>query len=97
MIVALQWIVLALAGIMVVSGIIFVRRQAKGGVGTEYATLTSLAIFTLATVAVPLFGWSPFHLLWIFPASFVIGILSMLPPFRLLWSLGKAYGFLCCL
>lgn len=96
MIAALEWIVLTLAAIMVVSSVFFVRRRAPGP-GVQNATLTFCALFTIATVVIPLIGWSPFHLLWIYPASFIVATLSNLPPLRFLWSLGKTYGRLCCL
>ena len=47
---------------------------------------------SLAVVAVPLIGLSPFHLLWILPAAFVVGMLSLALPFSLVSFIGKPFG-----
>ena len=64
----------------------------------HYGTLAQIATFTLATAATPLFGWSPLHLLWVLPVSFLVGFLTLIPPFSLvLRPLGWLYGRLCCI
>jgi hypothetical protein len=40
---------------------------------------------------------SPFHLLWLFPASFVAGFFSIAFPFSLLSIPGRFFGRLCCI
>ncbi|MCP4990402.1 MAG: hypothetical protein GY928_31500 [Colwellia sp.] len=45
--------------------------------------ITTLFVFIVAIVLVIIFQWSPFHLLWMFVASFILGfILIMFPPIQ---------------
>jgi len=54
-------------------------------------------MFALSLFIVPIFGFSPFHLLWMFPVSFVLGMLSFVFPFSLLSVLGRTFGTICCI
>jgi len=73
---------------------VLLRSKAK----TEQATERIFEVFGLLMVVslilIPALSLSPFHLLWMFPVSFLPGLLSLIFPFRLLWPLASLYGFL---
>ena len=73
---------------------VLLRRKAK----TEQVTERILEVFGLLMVVslilIPALSLSPFHLLWMFPVSFLLGLLSLIFPFRLLWPLASLYGSL---
>jgi hypothetical protein len=50
-----------------------------------------------AVLAVPLLNFSPFHLLWLLPVAFIVGMLSLAFPFSLVSVFGKPFGHICCL
>jgi len=90
------------ANIIYISGVLFailwgvlMRHKAK----TEQATEKIFEVFGLlmaiSLILVPILSLSPFHLLWMFPASFLLGFFSLLPPLNLLlWPLASLYGSL---
>lgn len=51
-------------------------------------------LMVVSLILIPTLSLSPFHLLWMFPASFLLGLISIIPPLRLLWPLASLYGFL---
>lgn len=57
----------------------------------QKATVVMALLFVLAVISIPVFGLSPFHLLWMFPASFIAGTLSLVFPFSLLTYPGLVY------
>jgi len=74
---------------------ILMRHKAK----TEQATEKIFEVFGLLMVVslilVLILSLSPFHLLWMFPASFFLGFISLLFPLNfLLWPLASLYGSL---
>jgi hypothetical protein len=73
---------------------ILMRHKAK----TEQATEKIFEVFGLSMavslILIPILSLSPFHLIWMFPASFLLGPLSFIFPFRLLWPLASLYGSL---
>lgn len=53
-------------------------------------------LFVAQAVTVVAFGLSPFHFLWMIPAAFVLGSMSIAFPFSLITPLASLYGNLCC-
>ena len=49
------------------------------------------------TIGVMAFEVTALHLLWLFPAGFVLGALSIAFPFSLLSIPGTAFGRVCCI
>jgi len=87
------WII---GAVMALSWSYGVRTYVRSGDGPTRMTVNITMLFTLSVLAVPLFGFSPFHLLWIFPASWVFGMLSLTFPFSLLSIPGELYASICC-
>ncbi|WP_282055963.1 tetratricopeptide repeat protein [Maribacter luteus] len=69
--------------------------QIRGRVKNEQATEKSRELqgflMTLSLVLIPVLHLSPFHLLWMLPASFILGFLSVSTPLRILWIFSSLY------
>ena len=92
-----DWAILGSAVLFILSGIVWIRRRVAAGAAVTHVVLSSNAMYVIATVTVVVFDLSPLHLLWLFPVAFVVGLMSLLPPFS--WAivpLGKIYGTVCC-
>ncbi len=70
------------------------RSKAQKEQATEKIFEVHGFLMAVSLIIVPVFSLSPFHLLWMFPLSFLLGPLSMIFPFRLLWPLASFYGAL---
>jgi hypothetical protein len=50
-------------------------------------------LMVISLVLIPALSLSPFHLLWMFPVSFLLGMLSIFFPLNLLlWPLASLYS-----
>lgn len=74
-----------------------VRTYVRTGRGVTQLTVNQAMLMLAAVVSVPLLGFSPFHLLWMLPAAFIVGMLSLMFPFSLVSLLGRPFGQICCL
>lgn len=74
-----------------------VRHYVRRGEGVQQGTVNTAMLLAVALVLVPILRVSPFHLLWAFPLSMLLGSLWLLPPFSLLSIPGWVYGRLVCL
>jgi hypothetical protein len=90
----LLWIVGAVITMFWAYGI---RSYVRSGQGVSQQTVNQTMMFALSLIIVPMFDFSPFHLLWMFPVSFVLGMLSLVFPFSLLSVPGRAFGTICCI
>lgn len=89
----LEWCVLGLATVMAVMGFFWIRQQIRLGGGVTYAVIFSNFCYLVAVIVFWFSDYSPFHLLWLFPASFVMGFLTLAPPFSLIFiPVAKFYG-----
>jgi hypothetical protein len=79
--IVLSNIVLIIAIIATLLQIVKIRNHALNeGIAIPIHIATVL-IFSLCILGVVIFNLSPFHLLWMFPISLVLGIFLMLFPF----------------
>jgi len=66
--------------------------------GVTYGVLSSNALYVIVTMLVVLGGYSPLHLLWLFPVAYAAGFLILVPPFKsILILLGRIYASICCI
>ncbi len=69
--------------------------QIRGKAQNEQAREKSMELqgflMTVSLVLIPLLHLSPFHLLWMLPSSFILGLLSMTTPLRVLWIFSSIY------
>ena len=77
----LGWILWIIGLIIGLSWAYGVRTYVRTGQGVQQQTVNQTALILLAVVAVPLLGLSPLNLLWMLPAAFVVGMLSLAFPF----------------
>jgi hypothetical protein len=70
-VVAIAWVV----GLLVA-----IRHQLRSGGIVVPSMFTSTLLFALGIVAVIVLGASPLHLLWWFPLSFVLGVVVLMFP-----------------
>lgn len=73
------------------------RRSIRTGGSVQIQTLVTTMLFFVSLVLVPIIGLSPFHLLWMFPASMIIGMFTIAgPPFSFLIPFGNMMGKIAC-
>jgi len=74
-----------------------IRSYTRRGLGVTSQTVVTSMLFSGLAVSVFAFDWSPYHLLWLFPAAFVLGFLSLVFPFSLLNLPASLYAWLVCI
>lgn len=72
-----------------------IRTYARSQQEVSQQTVNQTMLFALSLLVVPICGLSPFHLLWMFPAGFVLGALSLVFPFSVLSVPGRIFGAIC--
>lgn len=73
-----------------------VRQNTWSGFGVTIQSTNMAMLFVAQAIAVVAFGLSPLHFLWMIPAAFILGSMSIAFPFSLITPLGRLYGNLCC-
>lgn len=71
-----------------------IRQKAKNEQVTEHTFELHALLLAVSVIVIPLLSLSPFHLLWMIPASFVLGLASVMFPLNLLWLPASLYGSL---
>lgn len=71
-----------------------IRQKAKNEQATEHIFELHALLLAVSVIIIPVLHLSPFHLLWMIPASFVIGLASVMFPLNLLWFPASLYGSL---
>lgn len=69
-----------------------IRQKAKREQATEHTFELHALLAAASVIIVPILSMSPLHLLWMLPASFVLGLASVIPPLNLLWFPASLYG-----
>ena len=68
-----------------------IRTKAKNEQATEKSMELQGFLMTVSLVLIPLLHLSNFHLLWMIPASFILGLLSITTPIKILWFFSSIY------
>lgn len=71
-----------------------IRQKAKNEQATEHTFEVHALLAAVSVIIIPVLSLSPVHLLWMLPASFVLGLASMIFPLNLLWLPASLYGSL---
>jgi tetratricopeptide (TPR) repeat protein len=71
-----------------------IRQKAKNEQTTEHTFEVHALLLAVSVIIIPVLSLSPFHLLWMLPASFVLGLASVIFPLNLLWLPASLYGSL---
>ena len=74
-------LILAIAIVWTIWRIFDIRSKAINGEMIIPPFVASLLIFILFIISIIILGASPFHLLWLFPLSLLLGIVVLLFPF----------------
>jgi hypothetical protein len=88
----LEWVVLAAAGLWALLTNIAVRNHYKGSTTPQIPANTFAMIQLLSVVGVLGLHRSPFHLLWLFPVSYIAGFFTLRS--RILAFLPWVYGYI---
>jgi len=71
-----------------------IRHKAKSEQATEHTFEVHAFLLAVSVAVIPALSLSPLHLLWMVPASFLLGLASVIFPLRLLWIPASLYGAL---
>ena len=85
------YIILGLRILITIAWCLRIREKAKSDQATEKSMELQGFLMTISVILVPLLHLSPFHLLWMLPTSFVLGLLSMTTPLKILWIFSSIY------
>jgi len=85
------YIILGLCILFTLVWCLRVREKARNEQATEKGMELQGFLMTVSIVLVLSLHLSPFHLLWMLPASFILGLLSMTTPLRILWIFSSIY------
>jgi hypothetical protein len=91
------YIVYGVGVVLAITWIIGIRTHSNSGQGVTMPTVNSTMLFIVSLVVVVAFELSPFHLLWMYPVSFVLGMLSLAFPLSLLSIPGNILAFIACI
>ncbi len=87
----MRYIILSIAILITLIWNYGVRVKASREQKTEKANELAGFLLTFSIAYVIWRQYSEFHLLWMLPVSFFLGMLSMVTPFRLLWPFSSLY------
>ncbi len=85
------YIILGVSILITTGWCLNIRAKAKKEQVTEKALELQGFLMTLSIILVLTMGLSPFHLLWMIPTSFILGLMSMNSPLRILWVFSSIY------
>ena len=91
------YIVYGVAIVLAIVWLVGIRTYTKSGQGVTMPTVNTTMLFIVSLVVVLVLELSPLHLLWMYPASFVLGMLSLAFPFSLLSIPGNIVAFIACI
>ncbi len=87
----IEYIILGLAILITVAWCLNIRAKVKSEQAREKTMELSGFLMTVSIVLVFLIPISPFHLLWMIPSSYFLGLMSFFTPLRLLWIFSSIY------
>lgn len=85
------YIIFGLSVLFTLGWCLKIRYKAKTEQSREKSYELSGFLLTISLILVPVLHVSPFHLLWMTPVSFLLGMLSIGTPIRVLWIFSSFY------
>jgi len=85
------YIILGLSILITLGWCFNIRHKAKYEQAREKGMELQGFLMTVSIILVFVLHLSPFHLLWMLPASFILGLLSITSPLRVLWIFSSIY------
>jgi len=93
----LGWFI-GLVGVIVAVGWVYgIRNYMRSGMGVTQQTVNTTMLFFVSLIVTLSFQISPYHLLWFFPLSWLLGTLSLVFPFSLISIPGVLFRGICCI
>jgi tetratricopeptide (TPR) repeat protein len=87
----ISYIILGLSILITLGWTLKIREKSKNEQATEKAVELQAFLMTVSIALIFLLHISPFHLLWMLPTSFFLGLLSMTTPLKFLWVFSSIY------
>ena len=81
----------------VISWLYYIRTKTKSGECVIMPTVNTLMLFIVSLILVPALKISPLHIFWMFPASILLGLLSVSFPFSLITIFGNVVASIACI
>jgi|GEM_PF-914991 len=91
------YVVYGIGVLLAVGWLIGIRTYTNSGQGVTMSTVNSTLLFIVSLALIPILQLNPLHLLWMYPAGFVLGTLSLVFPFSLLSILGNLVAWIACI
>jgi tetratricopeptide (TPR) repeat protein len=85
------YIILGFCILLTLAWCIIIRDKVRKEQAREKTMELSGFLMTVSLVLIPLFHISPFHLLWMIPVSYFLGLFSALTPLKILWIFSSLY------
>lgn len=85
------YIILAISILLTLGWCYNIRYKAKNEQAREKGMELQGFLMTLSIILIFILRLSPFHLLWMLPTSFILGLLSIITPLRVLWIFSSIY------
>ncbi len=89
----IEYSIYGLSALLTLGWCLQIRLKAKNEQATEKSMELQGFLMTLSLVLIAVLHLSPFHLLWMLPASYILGLLSATTPLRILWIFSSLYFF----
>jgi tetratricopeptide (TPR) repeat protein len=89
----IAYIIIGLSTLLTLAWCLTIRQKVKNEQVTEKTLELQGFLMTISVVSIFVVPLSPFHLLWMLPASFFLGLLSAMTPLRILWVFSSIYFF----
>lgn len=86
-----EYIILGISIILTISWCLKIRKKTIYEQNREKSMEFQGFLMTVSIVGILLFKFSSFHLIWLLPLSFVLGLLSAVTPLKLLYFLSSLY------
>lgn len=87
----INYIILALCIWIAIGWSLKIREKAQNEQSREKVMELQGFLMTVSIILKFLLDFSSFHLLWLIPAAFVLGLLSLSTPLKLLWPISSIY------
>jgi hypothetical protein len=91
------WALWALGAIWALGASCDIRRMVRDGDDPPGTPVDMVMLWVVGLLVLLFTGWSPFHLLWYWPAALIVGQFPRTSPFSPLSIPGQLFGRLCCL
>ncbi len=93
----ISWILYAVASVFALSWVYGIRHNVNTGQGVTMQTVNTTFLFLVSLFIVPFLKISPFHIVWMFLASFILGAMSLIFPFSLISIFGNILASIVCI